>query len=129
MKLNYVVKHKYDVGDSVYAIYYNYTYKKCDICEFGKVEINDETFNCPKCGGTGKNPDGKKWDCHSREYVVKEIRIFKDGTNEDISYTLIDGCNIIDFDYAGTDFSEEYLFESEDEAMEECERKNALGIC
>jgi hypothetical protein len=117
---------KYSIGDKVFPIYKNYkTHKEpCSICEGNKsINLNGKEYICAKCRGQGEIYIST---------VISEIEIGQVGNI--ISVTINQwGKNEVYVEYRvnadmkGKSFAfykEEDLFLSEQEALDECNRRN-----
>ena len=121
---------KFNLGDTVYIITKNTTYKKkvCNTCDGMKyVVIKGKKFICPDCNGYERTEeDGSEWSVTvSGEIgqIAVEVRSKKYRNNNKKKSTteyMIDSTGV----GSGTVHYECDLFGSLEEATKECERRN-----
>lgn len=136
------IQTKYSLGDNVFAVSETSFQRivRCKACaNTGKIQIQDESFICPKCEGKASHPvwegrkhyivdDGEvgkidfaiiagKWAASNNNYSWEE------GTHADVTeirYML--SCTGVG---SGTLWDEDMLFPSREEAQAFCDAKNA----
>lgn len=120
------IKNKFNVGDKVYVI------SNCkEYCDF---RLTDEEYeNCPICKGSNTvNVNGYEMNCpwcfHKNKYAYIETpleilnikaNIYKSRTN--LEYMI----DYDDYDYGNEYFFEDCLFSTLEEAIAECNKRNA----
>ena len=124
-----IIKTKFSIGDKVYFIGYETKQVKntCNVCKgSGKIEIENETFNCPKCHGRKYTieTEKQKWRIVESVYKIGLVRptIRVDGKDK-TEYMMIEtGIG------SGSIYYEDDLFKSIKEAQKECDKRNKKRI-
>lgn len=119
-------KTKFNIGDKIFIIQ-STTYvgkNTCTACNGTKyINLDGDNFICPKCSGIGyiENYDKKQWrvitegECAIRP--IGKINVEIEGKNIDVTYFPR---------RMGSFFHEENCFGTEQEAQEECDRRNGV---
>lgn len=120
-------KTKFNIGDKIFIIQSTtYVGKNiCTACNGTKyINLGGDSFMCPKCSGIGyiENYDKEQWrvttDSECAKRPIGKVEIESDGKYTDITYFPKN---------MGSFFHEIDCFKTEQEAQEECDRRN--GVC
>ena len=127
---------KYDIGDRVWGVSRTDFHRivRCKICKnTGKINIGEELI-CPKCNGksTHKEYVGQKYFVSCIGSFVGQVRVEETGgrhlsfqregePNPKFEYMLEDTGVV-----SGQIWREEFLFKSEKDAQDYCDRVNGL---
>lgn len=114
------IKTKFKVGDTIYIVRKQKTKINCIICDgTGSVLINNESFSCPKCNGTGEI-DKEVYKAENNIYKINQIKITVNINNISIKYNV----------KADRIFNipEENIFKTQEEAQKLVDKLNGFTI-
>jgi len=121
------IKTKYDLGQFVYTIRKcgSEKFVTCGLCGgTGNVVINGKERTCPDCYGIGGNNEWvpEKWRVLERSHIGKvEVALYTDATKgKNRTVYMINSTGI----GSGTLWDEDHVFLSDQEAQDECVKRN-----
>lgn len=129
-------KTKFNHRDKVYMItkYMTFKIEECETCNgLGKIAIKEKTFTCPNCNGySRKIPDKFEWQINEKKcgeigkiivesYDKRYCKKYEDYDYKELAVKYMINSTGIG---SGTLWDEEDLFLTEEEALEECEKRN-----
>jgi hypothetical protein len=127
------IKTKFNLNDTVYPIQLNIgkVKKTCTLCNGNRtVKINntERVITCPDCNGTGYNThfEALKWGLsnHVGKIGKVSVELYSNTYPHKNEYRyMLDSTGV----GSGTNWLETELFLTEQEAIEECEKRNNIS--